>query len=188
MVILNRPVRWLILFILLWLGGCASDPVRLDYDQNARFEPVSTWVFLGATADAGEAVTLMDRRVHDALKVILDHRGWQEVSGSGARIGWRWDVIEDTELEPAPGVTWGVGFGIGHRHSGLGFGFRTPAPMREKRHYRLVLEALKMPERQVIWRAESRERLLQEDTPEARTAQIRRLVAEMLGHWPPPGR
>ncbi|RMF19625.1 MAG: hypothetical protein D6758_01610 [Gammaproteobacteria bacterium] len=102
-----------------------------------------------------------------------------------AEILWRGDVVEDSELDPQPGVGWGVGFGFGHRHSGIGLRFWDPAPVKEIKHYRLVLEAVDAVTGRVIWHAESRERLLRDATPAERTAQVDRLVATLLQKWPP---
>jgi hypothetical protein len=181
---LIHPAVWTVLAALA--VGCAAVPVETDYDPDADFEALRT--FLWAERDGAEAAEpamendLLDARVRRAVEASLSAKGFVLAETPRADFEVAYHVAVDRKVDVA---TYVDAFPRGYRWGpGITQAYTT---VREHAVGSLVIDVLRGDTGKLIWRGSAQARIGQPGTPEARSQRVQAAADAILGRFPPGG-
>ncbi|MFN3714529.1 MAG: DUF4136 domain-containing protein [Alcanivoracaceae bacterium] len=171
-------MRPIILFVTVWLAGCAST-VAIDHQRDAAFADFRTYAFVRPASEE-RIRSLDDERIEQAVNRELAQRQFSEATPDQADLLVRYRVEDTLQLESS-GFSYGFGFG----RDSLGIGLSTAPDRRAVKEGKLVIELVQRDNLQVVWRGTGQRNLTEQMKPDQRTALIERLVRDMFGKYPP---
>ena len=164
--------------------GCAVFPVEPDYDPDADFDALRT--FLWAERDGSEAAEreiendLLDARVRRAVEASLSAKGFVLAQTKSADFEVAYHVAVNRKVDVA---TYVDAFPRGYRWGpGITQAYTT---VREYAVGSLVLDVLSGDTGKLIWRGSIQARIGEPGTPEARSQRVQAAVDAILGRFPP---
>jgi hypothetical protein len=184
---LNNPVRFLWLIVVMALAGCAIKP-NIDFKQGFDFAALKTFTVIRPVADSSEDLRtsgpLMHERIHRAIENVLIARGYTSVPDQ-ADMQVTFRISKKTGVESrGSGVSVGYGVFSGGSAVGIGYGF----PGYDVSSYEegiLTIDMLKGGDDSPFWRGSAGRRLYNGSTPESSEQLVNEIVGEILDEFPP---
>ncbi|WP_456403458.1 DUF4136 domain-containing protein [Hydrogenimonas sp.] len=169
----------LLLFILLWMGGCATLQVNNDYDPDYDFSHLESFAIV--QSDPGGVVTLTQERLMRAITETLEAKGYTPTSRERAdfHILFHTDVKEFKEVVTDYDA-------IGFYPYDYGW-WGPPYPTRREYTYeeaQIVIDAIDPEAKKVFWRGTAVDLLKSFKTPREREAYINEVVRKILAPFP----
>lgn len=176
-----------LVFAGLLLAACQSgSPVATDYDTNTDFGTFHRYAWLDDRSGADKDFDpLLSQRVRDAVNDGLIARQFTAADKpANADFLVRYYIKADDKTEE-PKATGGIGFGGYGGNVGMGVGLNFPigGTVTEQRA-QILIDFINAKDQKLAWRG-SRTITLRGDDPNAMAGQIRSVVDEILGQFPP---
>lgn len=174
----------LLIGLVILLAACKHTP-DLDYDQSANFANYKTFAWVENASltkdnDDHQISSLMEMRVKAAVNQQLQSQGFTLVDNAAADMLVDYHASVDTRIEDDKlSVSYGLGWGY------WGFGYQVRPTIDEYEVGTLVIDLIDSKTKQLIWRGAKESRLHAKQTPQQRTAKIRKTVSGLLQHFPP---
>ncbi|HFB64160.1 MAG TPA: DUF4136 domain-containing protein [Aeromonadales bacterium] len=175
----REPVKHYIQLILMALvvmiSACSSTP-RVNYDKKANFsfDQLKSYAIL-QSKDKDAFLTLDDNRAINAIKTILNQKGYEETSEDKADFIVSYQVVNDkkyrmdTYYDP-----WG------YRPFWYGYGGYGGNYLREYQVGTLIIDLIDPKAKEVIWRGSTSSRVKKNLTPVERASRIQDAVSLIL--------
>lgn len=177
-----------ILLCCLYLVGCQSNQVQIDFDTATNFAKFRTYQWLESN-NSDEATNksdpLLTRRVQSALAMELDKAGLRGVDQEeAADLQIRYFVTTTRQDQPS-GARGGIGIGGGSRGTGVGLSISLPiGGSTSSSETEITVDLVSTTDQAVKWRGSKRLRL-DNKTPEQITHLINGALAELFKDYPP---
>jgi len=180
------------LCLVLFLGGCSTLKVDVDYDANYDFKNKTEYAIVYNPKESDN--TLVTDRIKEAIKTQLDAKNYVEVEKSQAdlifvfhvNVTQRSDIRTDYERIGYSG--YGYGGAWGYRGFG-GYGGGTmiverPSVYRWKEG-RLVIDALNKKSKKIVWRGIVKDELSSKSsTVQEKKQYINSVVKKLFKQFP----
>lgn len=173
---MKKPL--LILFLMSALAGCASKLAVYDYDPGRNYQQLQSYSL--SLGERNSFKSLDGARIEAAIKQELSGRYTLVDNNQSADFRLIY-FLEAAQQRKRSGLSFGVGLG----GSNVSIGASTAPKSKVVVEGRLVLEIVDTASKQVFWTAKGNKNLTESMSPEERQALIQRLVADMLGNFPP---
>lgn len=179
--------KYALITCALVLAGCQQTrPVNTDYDTSADFGAFHKYTWLSETSGADPAFNpLLAQRVKDALQDGLKARQFEPVSDRTQADFMVRYYIKTDEQTAEPKARGGVSMGSFGGNVGMGISLNFPLgkPVIEQRA-QILVDFIKASDQKLAWRG-SRSVVLKGEDPNDLSAQIRVIVDQILGEFPP---
>ncbi|MFZ0613684.1 MAG: DUF4136 domain-containing protein [Desulfobacterales bacterium] len=187
---LRRAALFLMMVVL---AACSGIQVNQDYDPATDFSRYRTFAWAPEPAQkSGDALIdspLMDRRIRAAIEMTLTSKGFPAAADDRPDFLVTYQLIVRNQIEVTPA---GPAFGWGPYPYGY-WGY--PYPFwggidysSYVNHYQegtLIIDFTDPETQKLFWRGIGSRRVAQQSTPEKTTAEVNRIVAEILAQYPP---
>lgn len=172
-------MRWFVAaFLTLFLLGCSTVDVNIDYDQKFDFLSVQSFSVKHKVRE-GES-SLVNDRITAAIKKQLILKGYKnEVQESELTFYFYYGAKEKTDFH----TRYGLASGFGQIGWGAGMMVSTTDAHRYTEGT-LMIEAINPKTEKTVWRGVAVLELKEQKTPEEKTAYINSIVAEILEKYP----
>ena len=178
------PAVWTLLASLI--VGCAALPVETDYDPDADFEALRTFLWVqregSGAAEAPIENDLLDARVRRAVEASLSAKGFVLTETHDADFEVAYHVAVNRKVDVATyvdsfprGYRWGPGITQAY------------TSVREHAVGSLVLDVVRGDTGKLIWRGSTQARIGEPGTPDARSQRVQAAVDAILERFPPGG-
>jgi len=187
---MKNPLLWLFAFTtFLLLSGCSTLKIDVDHDASFSFDTKKTYAIVHSDRESDN--TLVNDRIHNAIKNSLNLQGYKEVSKEKAQLIFvfhvnvmqRSDIRTDYQMIGYPGYGYGFGYG------GYGYGpgtamIATPSTYRWQEG-RLVIDALNPKNKKIVWRGTVTDELSRNSTTtEEKTEYLNSVVSKVMKKFP----
>ena len=156
--------RYVFIFLIIaLLSACASSPrVAVIRDPEANFASYATFGFhepLGTDREGGTG-TVLSQTLKQAARLELESRGYRfDQEGAELRVNFFTETREVVESRHGP--SYGIGYGIYHRHYGVWTGYETE--IRQYQESTLHVDVVDAARDQLVWEGVVTERLIEHD-------------------------
>ena len=173
-------MRYLLsLLALAVLVGCQSNPVNVDYDTRADFSTFNQYAW---AEDACRTEPLMCDRVKSALTSGLAGRKMTYSKEQPDFLVRYWVRNATDEQDDRPRSSVGIGGGSGGVGMGVSLGIPLGAP---KRKIEVVIEFVSPSDQHLQWQGIRKDGISAKGKPDEITAEVARIVGEILSQFPP---
>ncbi|BBO89264.1 DUF4136 domain-containing protein [Desulfosarcina ovata] len=172
--------------------GCAGVQVSQDYDPATDFVSLSTFAWATPTqektGDPRIDNPLQDTRIRRSVERTLSGKGYRLVTLSKPTFRVRYQYVLRQRINTS-GSSGGVGFGVGvgsfGRRGGIAIGTGTGSAVDTYDEASLVIDVIADGSDRMLWRGTGTHRYKAYDDPATATADIDRLVENILAQFPP---
>ena len=166
------------------LGSCTGIRVSQDYDPSTNFSNLHTFGWFESERPESGNVhldnPLIDQRVRRAIVTTLTAKGYRKIEEGTPYFRVNFFLTVDRKIESS-GSSYRMGtYG---RHGGASVG--TGTQIREYKEGTLVIDVLGPGDEDLVWRGSGSKRLSKQTTPEKTTEIVNKVVAVILGQFPP---
>ncbi|MFZ0133542.1 MAG: DUF4136 domain-containing protein [Desulfobacterales bacterium] len=189
-----RLRRAALLLMTVMVAACSGIQVNQDYDPVTDFSRYHTFAWAPEPAQkSGNALIdspLMDRRIRTAIETTLASRGFAAAADNRPDflVTYQLVVRNQVEVTPAgPAFGWGA-FPYGYWGYPYPFwgGIDYSGYVDYYQEGTLIIDFTDFETQKLFWRGTGSRRVSRQSTPEKTTAEVNRIVAEILAQYPPP--
>jgi uncharacterized protein YxeA len=167
------------LVLSIFMIGCSTLEVDVDYDPSYDFNAKTKYVILHKTKE-GES-TLTNDRITTAIQNNLDARGYHKVEQKDADLIFVFHVNVKDKTDISTDYQM-VGFGRGR---GMGSGVIATTDVYNYTEGKLIIDALNPKTRKLVWRGVATDELNKNiDTPKKRQEYISKIVQQLMQNFP----
>ncbi|WP_028116129.1 DUF4136 domain-containing protein [Ferrimonas senticii] len=159
------------------VSGCASQSGQIDYQTETDFSQLTSFTVRAADQQASP---LIAQRIDQAVTAHLQQRGWSTDTGAATELFYRSQV---GEVSKEPSFRIGIGVGSIGSRGGISGGASVPVGERVQQQLTITLDVV--AEGKLVWRGEDAITLATDESPTERTADISKLVDQLLSQFPP---
>ncbi|WP_428737691.1 DUF4136 domain-containing protein [Sulfurimonas sp.] len=171
-------MKWIYaVFLTIFLVGCSTVDVNVDYDQQYKFLEVDCFAVEHETKQ-GES-TLVNDRITTAIKQQITQKGYQNTSTAGLVFNYFYKAQDKKDFQ----TSYGLGTGFGR----LGWGGGMMVSTTDTYEYTegtLVIDALDAKTKKIVWRGVGVLELREQKTPQEKTEYVNSIVAKILEKFP----
>jgi len=146
-----------ILALTAGASGCASDPIRSDYDPTADFSQYNTYNFF---SDAGPEDTnyqsFFSQYMIGAITIEMDKRGYVKSNDPDLLVNFNAILQEKTDVRTTPSPSYGGGY-YGYRGGFYdpwgGYGYGTETHVSQYTEGTFNIDLVDAREKKLIWEA-----------------------------------
>jgi uncharacterized protein YceK len=187
---------FLTLVLTIFLGGCSTLRVEVDYNPDYNFSTISTFAVVYTKKDDGKDFTRS--RISNLLTKYMQSKGYDSVSKSKADfyITINLDIQKRSQIETnyetlgiRPTVYPFVGFRK-YNKPGLGGMFAYESDIRvtrstnEYQERMLILEVFDVKENAVVWQGIAKDENYAESTQEDKSAYLNEVIEKLFKDFP----
>lgn len=178
LIIVKNSMKWIYaVFLTIFLVGCSTVDVNVDYDQQFKFLEVNNFVVEHETKK-GEN-TLVNDRITAALNQQITQKGYKNDSPAGLIFNYHYKVQDKTDFQ----TSYGLGGGFGRIGWGGGMMVST-TDIYKYTEGTLIIDALDVKTKKIVWRGVGVFELQQQKTPQEKTKYVNSIVAKILEKFP----
>jgi hypothetical protein len=183
-----------IIHFVLWslvtitLTGCSNVPVNQDYDTGFNFSSISSVEWLPENqqtppkaATFAKQNPLIAKRIQIAILTELKRKGITSRTPGLADAYVTYHYSTERVLQSDPFST-SVGLGVFGNHGG--FMFQTQPDLYESKEGKLIIDIISR-KGQLLWRGIGSSLITEQNSPQATTEQVNKVVASILAQYPP---
>jgi hypothetical protein len=178
LIIAENNMKWIYaVFLTIFLVGCSTVDVNVDYDQQFKFLEVKNFVVEHETKK-GES-NLVNDRITAAINQQITQKGYKNSSPAGLIFNYYYKAQDKTDYQ----TSYGLGTGFGR----IGWGGALMVSTTDTYEYTegtLVIDALDVKTKKIVWRGVGVLELKQQKTPQEKTEYVNKIVAKILEKFP----
>ncbi|RLV61483.1 DUF4136 domain-containing protein [Parashewanella curva] len=178
--------KYLILVMALMLTACSSTRGNWDYNPKVDFGQYKTfaWVNKKAGKEGYQLDGLMSQRIHRAVNEQLQAKGLTKTNKRSADVLVNYITKKEKKFDVD---TFHSRFGYFPytRNWWWGGTGSTTTHVREYKVGTLFVDIVDNKTGELIWRGSSRDIIRNYKTPEKKTANVNKMVADILSNFPP---
>lgn len=172
-------MRFILPFLIsLWMVGCSTLDVNVDYDESFAFQDARSF-YVEHETTKGES-TLVNDRITNAIEKEIVQKGYKNQKADNALIfHFFYSAKDKTDLQTS--YSFGGGFGR------IGWGSRMMVSTTDTYEYTegtLVVDVYNPKTKKIVWRSVGVFELQQQDTPSKKTAYINDIIQKMMQQYP----
>ncbi len=177
------------LALISGLGGlaCSGLKVATDFDPNADFTQIRSYAWLdersGVEGDRDDVSSLLDQRIRRAIEAELLGKGLAILERESADVLVSYHLGVERKLDVRT-IHSGYGYGRGWHRGYGGYGY-TETYVNEYEEGTFLIDFIEPSKKELIWRGSGQARVKRSSSPEDRQERIRKVVAKVLGPYPP---
>lgn len=178
LIIVKNSMKWIYaVFLTIFLVGCSTVDVNVDYDQQFKFLEVNNFAVEHETKK-GES-NLVNDRITAANTQQITQKGYKNDSPAGLIFNYYYKAQDKTDFQ----TSYGLGGGFGRIGWGGGMMVST-TDTYEYTEGTLIIDALDVKTKKIVWRGVGVLELQQQKTPQEKTKYVNSIVAKILEKFP----
>ena len=185
---ITKYSRFIILFLLLFLHGCASIRVSQDYSAERDYTVLTTYAWQAEdqekTGDLRLDNPFRDTRIRSAVDKFLLEKGYQEALDAQPDFYVAYQQKIYNRIDADNGGS-GFVFGMGSFGTHGGIGFSTGNRVSNYDESMLVIDIIDSGSNDLIWRGTGTRIFVLHADPEKITKRIDATVQKILTQFPP---
>jgi len=169
-------MRWITgLFLSLFLLGCSTLDVNVDYDDSYSFSGVKSFKVVHNVKE-GEN-TLVNDRITAAIESELEKKGYVKSRDADLVFVYHYNVKDKTDIRTDYQM---VGYG------GFGYGGAMIAHTNTYNYTQgtIIIDALNPKTKKIVWRSVGTLELQEKETPKEKREYVNKIIQKMLASYP----
>ena len=170
-------MRWILgLFLSLFMVGCSTLDVNVDYDEGFDFAAVKSFQVVHNVRE-GEN-TLVNDRITAAIESELEKKGYVKATSDADLVFvYHYNAKDKVDIRTDYQM---VGYG--------GFGYSGAMVARTSAYNytegTIIIDALNPKTKKIVWRSVGTLELQEQETPQEKREYVNKIIKEMLEKYP----